>query len=68
MRLMVDMTTPNSMDVICDAASGTCGFLVAAGEYLRGHYLEILRDAYRSSPRPIPVAPARSTPPQAASA
>jgi type I restriction enzyme M protein len=44
-RLMVEMTAPNPKDVICDPASGTCGFLVAAGEYLRSHYPEILRDA-----------------------
>lgn len=34
-RLMVEMTAPRPKDVICDPASGTCGFLVAAGEYLR---------------------------------
>jgi type I restriction enzyme M protein len=30
--------------VIVDPASGTCGFLVAAGEYLRERYPEMLRD------------------------
>jgi type I restriction enzyme M protein len=44
-RLMVEMTAPDPRDVICDPASGTCGFLVAAGEYLRQRYPEILRDA-----------------------
>lgn len=44
-RLMVEMTEPKSKDVICDPASGTCGFLVAAGEYLREKHPEILRDA-----------------------
>ncbi|MEY4199473.1 MAG: hypothetical protein RLZZ265_1213, partial [Verrucomicrobiota bacterium] len=34
-KLMVAMTQPTPKDVICDPASGTCGFLVAAGEYLR---------------------------------
>ena len=34
-RLMVELTAPRVDDVICDPASGTCGFLVAAGEYLR---------------------------------
>lgn len=34
-QLMVELTAPNPKDVICDPASGTCGFLVAAGEYLR---------------------------------
>lgn len=42
--LMVELTKPNPTDVICDPASGTCGFLVAAGEYLRHHHPEILRD------------------------
>ena len=32
-KLMVAMTQPTPKDVICDPASGTCGFLVAAGEY-----------------------------------
>ncbi len=44
-RLMVELTAPSPGDVICDPASGTCGFLVAANEYLREHYPEILRDA-----------------------
>jgi type I restriction enzyme M protein len=44
-QLMVEMTTPTPKDVICDPASGTCGFLVAAGEYLRVHHPEIFRDA-----------------------
>ena len=47
-RLMVEMTAPNAKDVICDPASGTCGFLVAAGEYLREKHPEILRDAKSS--------------------
>ena len=41
---MVELTAPTAKDVICDPASGTCGFLVAAGEYLRDHHPEILRD------------------------
>ena len=44
-RLMVEMTAPGPKDVICDPACGTAGFLVAAGEYLREHHPEILRDA-----------------------
>jgi type I restriction enzyme M protein len=44
-QLMVEMTAPTPKDVICDPASGTCGFLVAAGEYLRSHHSEIFRDA-----------------------
>ena len=43
-QLMVEMTAPTPKDVICDPASGTCGFLVAAGEYLRSHHPEIFRD------------------------
>ena len=43
-RLMVELTEPNPKDVICDPAAGTCGFLVAAGEYLREHNPEIFRD------------------------
>jgi type I restriction enzyme M protein len=34
-RLMVELTAPVPGDVVCDLASGTCGFLVATGEYLR---------------------------------
>jgi len=33
-QLMVELTAPSPGDVICDPASGTCGFLVAANEYL----------------------------------
>jgi len=43
-KLMVELTAPTAKDVICDPASGTCGFLVAAGEYLRDKHPEILRD------------------------
>jgi type I restriction enzyme M protein len=43
-QLMVELTEPKPNDVICDPASGTCGFLVAAGEYLRGRHPEIFRD------------------------
>ena len=30
--------------VICDSAAGTCGFLIAAGEYLREHHADLFRD------------------------
>ena len=43
-RLMVEMTAPTPKDVICDPASGTCGFLVAAGEYLRKQHPALFRD------------------------
>ena len=42
--LMVEMTAPTPKDIICDPACGTCGFLVAAGEYLRERHPEVLRD------------------------
>lgn len=43
-QLMVELTAPQPLDVICDPAAGTCGFLVAAGEYLRRHHPEVLHD------------------------
>jgi type I restriction enzyme M protein len=43
-QLMVEMTAPTPTDIICDPACGTAGFLVAAGEYLREHNSEMLRD------------------------
>jgi type I restriction enzyme M protein len=42
--LMVEMLAPTPNDVICDPACGTCGFLVAAGEYVRREHPEALRD------------------------
>jgi len=44
-QLMVEMTAPTPTDTICDPASGTCGFLVAAGEYLRGHHASLFHDS-----------------------
>ncbi|WP_373545809.1 N-6 DNA methylase [Chamaesiphon sp.] len=43
-RLMVELTAPSPGDTICDPASGTCGFLVEAGEYLRERYPKMLLD------------------------
>jgi len=43
-KLMVALTNPTPKDIICDPASGTCGFLVAAGEYLREQYPDLLND------------------------
>jgi type I restriction enzyme M protein len=43
-ELMVAMMKPVPTDTICDPAAGTCGFLVAAGEYLRARHPEMLRD------------------------
>ncbi|MBV8648409.1 class I SAM-dependent DNA methyltransferase [Paludibacterium sp.] len=44
-KLIVELTAPTPMDVICDPASGTCGFLVAAGEYLRDKHAALFNDA-----------------------
>ena len=44
-QLMVEMTAPTPTDTICDPASGTCGFLVAAGEYLRDAHPTLFHDA-----------------------
>jgi type I restriction enzyme M protein len=41
---MVELVEPKPEDVICDPACGTCGFLVAAGEYLRKHHAALFRD------------------------
>ncbi len=43
-RLMVEMVAPQPDDTICDPASGTCGFLVAAGEYIRDNHPSALID------------------------
>jgi type I restriction enzyme M protein len=43
-RLMVEMVTPQPTDIVCDPACGTCGFLVAVGEYLRERHPESLSD------------------------
>src|SRR6266702_3254383 len=42
--LMVAMTAPTPKDEICDPACGTCGFLVAAGEYLRDNHPKLFHD------------------------
>lgn len=43
-RLMVEMTAPKPTDTVCDPACGSCGFLVAANEYVRERHPEVLRD------------------------
>ncbi len=43
-RLMVEMVEPTPKDVVCDPACGTCGFLVAVGEYLRERHAELFAD------------------------
>ncbi|MBI4623486.1 MAG: SAM-dependent DNA methyltransferase [Verrucomicrobia bacterium] len=44
-ELMVELVRPVPTDIMCDPASGTCGFPVAVGEYLRRQHPEIFRDA-----------------------
>jgi type I restriction enzyme M protein len=44
-RLMVEMVEPTAKDTICDPASGTCGFLAVAADYLRERKPEIFADA-----------------------
>jgi type I restriction enzyme M protein len=43
-QMMVELVAPTPDDVICDPAAGTCGFLVAAGEYLRQHHPALFRN------------------------
>ncbi len=43
-QLMVELVKPVPTDVMCDPAGGTCGFPVAAGEYLRTNHPEIFSD------------------------
>jgi type I restriction enzyme M protein len=43
-KMMVELTAPTPTDVVCDPACGTCGFLVATGEYLEDHHPELFRD------------------------
>lgn len=43
-KFMVALTAPTPKDTICDPASGSCGFLVAAGEYLREQYPNLFND------------------------
>jgi type I restriction enzyme M protein len=42
--LMVEMMAPGPKDVICDPACGTCGFLVAANEYLRNNHPRLFQE------------------------
>ena len=43
-KLMVELTEPTPKDIICDPACGTCGFLVAAAEYLENNHEDMLID------------------------
>ena len=47
-RLMVEMVAPQPDDKICDPASGTCGFLVAAGEHIRKCHPTALTDTAKA--------------------
>ena len=42
--MMVELVQPKPEDVICDPACGTCGFLVAAGDYLRKHHAALFQN------------------------
>lgn len=48
-RFMVELTRPDPSDTLCDPAAGTCGFLAAAGEYLRREHPGLLHDARQSA-------------------
>lgn len=37
-KMMVELLDPQPTDIIGDPACGTCGFLVAAGEYMHDHH------------------------------
>jgi type I restriction enzyme M protein len=41
-KLMVEMMQPQPGDRIVDPACGTCGFLVAATEYVRAHHRDVI--------------------------
>lgn len=43
-KMMVDMVEPKQDDTICDPSSGTCGFLVAAGEYVHEKHPDWFHD------------------------
>lgn len=43
-KMMVELVAPTPKDIICDPACGTCGYLVAAAEYLEHNHKDILRD------------------------
>ena len=47
-KMMVEMVKPTIEDIICDPSAGTCGFLVAASEYIRAHYpQELFKEAIK---------------------
>ena len=48
-KLVVELTAPTGKDVICDPASGTCGFLVAADLSIH-RYKEVVHEAKEHLP------------------
>ena len=44
-KMMVALAAPTPKDIICDPACGTCGFLVAAAEYMEDNHKDMLLDA-----------------------
>lgn len=48
-QLMVELMQPNAKDVICDPASGSCGFLVASSEYVRKHVADLWTDPIKTN-------------------
>ena len=43
-KLMVAMTAPTPKDIIADPASGTCGFLISAAEYMQNNHKQLLTE------------------------
>jgi len=43
-KMMVELLVPTPKDIVCDPACGTCGFLIAVGEYLREHEKDMFYD------------------------
>ncbi|ODN43033.1 type I restriction-modification system subunit M [Piscirickettsia litoralis] len=43
-QMMVELMRPKMADTICDPSSGTCGFLMAAVEYMEKHHQKELND------------------------
>ena len=43
-KMMVDMASPQTSDIIVDGAMGSAGFLVAAADYMHTHYKDAFTD------------------------
>ena len=48
-KMMVDIMRPRVDDIVCDPASGTCGFLVGTSEYFSEHPDQPLLDKANSN-------------------